>query len=64
MAFIYNGKGQPIGEVRDLGKGDSNTYDNKGQPLGHTRANGTYDKNDHKISPTADSGLTFGNRKK
>lgn len=63
MANIWS-NGKKIGETKDLGNGNSNTYDSNGQPLGKVRDNGTYDKDNHRISDTRDSGLTFGNRKK
>ena len=51
-----------IGEVKDLGNGDQNTYDHNSQPQGKVRKQGTYDKNGQKISTTRDAGLTFGRR--
>jgi len=62
MANIWDSKGRKIGEVKDLGNGDQNTYDHNGQPLGKVRKQGTYDKAGQKISSTKDAGLTFGKR--
>jgi hypothetical protein len=62
MANIWDNKGRKIGEVKELGNSDQNTYDQNGQPLGKVRKQGTYGKNGRKISPTRDAGLTFGRR--
>jgi hypothetical protein len=64
MAIIWDSKGRKIGEVKDLGNGDQNTYDHNGQPLGKVRKLGTYGKEGRKISSTRDAGLTFGKRGK
>jgi hypothetical protein len=60
MTIIWDSKGRKIGEVKDLGNGDQNTYDQNGQPLGKVRKQGTYNKDGQKISSTRDAGLTFG----
>jgi hypothetical protein len=60
MPNIWGNNGRKIGEVKDLGNRDQNTYDEHGQPLGKVRKQGTYDKNAQKISSTRDAGLTFG----
>lgn len=60
MPNIWDNKGRKIGEVKDLGTRDQNTYDEHGQPLGKVRKQGTYEKNSQKISSTQDAGLTFG----
>lgn len=64
MSIVWDSKGRKIGEVKEFSNGDTNTYDHNGQPLGKTRSTGTYTNHDEKISPTRDSGLTFGNKKK
>jgi hypothetical protein len=60
MANIWGNNGRKIGEVKELGNGDQNTYDENGQPLGKVRKQGTYDKEWRKISSAKDAGLTFG----
>lgn len=64
MTIIWDSKGRKIGEVKDLGNGDQNTYDHNAQPLGKVRKLGTYGKEGRKISSTRDAGLTFGNQKR